>query len=207
MAKKPGLRAKYIKMAKRAGASAKTLFKKAWSLQRKAGKTTSSKVLKGARKTSIKKGVRTMSTKKGNPRRIGLLSQTTINALTTGTLIAVPALGGIWIINQIPWVKDQKAWIKAAIQAGFGITGLTLLKGAMAKKLSSGVIAGGMMQLVFPYLPGLKFGAGRRLTPAELASLQTGKGQRFGKTTSWPGQNRTGKPVDIISGRGRFANR
>lgn len=214
-----GLMKKYIDLAKKAGAS--NIFKKAWALQKKARAATKRKVtkLKGVKKTkkpTTKKGVQKMTAKKkggGNPkkkrprRRVGLISQTTINALMTGTLVAVPALGGVWIINQIPWVKDQRPWIKASIQAGLGITGLTLLRGAMMKKLSSGVIAGGMMQLVFPYIPGLKFGAGRRLTTSELAALQTGKGYRWSGAAKWPGNNSMGKPETVIAGRGRQSNR
>jgi hypothetical protein len=133
-----------------------------------------------------------------------MLSQGTINALMTGTLVAVPAIGGVWAVNQIPWVKDQKSWAKALVQGGIGIAGLTLMKSAMAKKLSSGIIAGGVMQLILPYVPNIKFGAGRRFTPAELASLQT-----MGRPVGIP-NNGMGKPVTVpgaMAGRGRASNR
>jgi len=209
---KPGLPKKYAKMGFKKGwrEFKKAMAKRAGKLKRRVSKgvkrkTKNNPTKKGVRKMATKKRRGGSTTRRRPRRRVGLLPQTTVNALITGLMIAAPAIGGVWAINQIPWVKDQKPWAKALVQAAMGALGLTFLRGSLAKKISSGVIAGGGMQLILPYVPGVKFGAGRRFTPSELAALQT-----MGKPRQIPGDNNVmGKPVYApgMAGRSRNSNR
>ena len=194
-----GLMKKYIKMARDAGASSKTLFKKAWILQKKKAKTASAikrkSTSKGVKKkhnpSTSKKGVRKVATKKkNNPsrrprRRIGFLSGRTVNALWKAAMIVFPALVGVWAVNQIPWVKEQRPWIKSLVQAAAGIMGLSFVKTTWAKMIASGVLTGGVLTLVMPYMPEpFRLTGGRGFTTDELTELQMGIPVQLGKKRS-----------------------
>ena len=150
------------------------------------------------KKSSPKKGVKKMAknkkkagSKSRKSRRVTLLGNRTMNALINGGVIGGAAVGSTWIINMIPMVKDQASWIKALVQAGIGIGGMTFSRQLMVKKLFSGFIAGGAISLILPYMPeGFQFG--RSFSNDELRQLQDG---RAGRPISM------GRPVSF-SGRG-----
>ena len=193
-----GLMKKYIKMARDAGASTKTLFKKAWILQKKKAKTASAikrkSTSKGVKKkhnpSTSKKGVRKVATKKkNNPRRprrrIAFLSGRTVNALWKAAMIVFPALVGVWAVNQIPWVKEQRPWIKSLVQAAAGILGLSFVRTTWGKMIASGVLTGGVLTLVMPYMPEqFRLTGGRGFTADELTELQMGIPVQLGKNRS-----------------------
>ena len=176
----------------------KKVAKKPATKKRKVSRTR--KVIK-----TIKKGVKKMAkrrrkkavAKSRRRRRVNVLGNRTMNALVNGGIIGGTAVGSTWLVNMIPMVREQASWIKALVQAGIGVGGMTFSKQLMVKKAFSGFIAGAAISLVLPYMPeGFRFGGnGRAFNPAELMELQTA------------GNNKAGRPVSLgrsvsFSGRG-----
>lgn len=193
MARK-GLPGKYIKQAAKSG-TPKTMMKRAWALYRKSkrssGSGTKKKTMSGTKKkaTTKKRGT-TMAkttTKKrvsktmGQPakrQKYSLMRNRTINALVNGAVIGLSALAGLFLVNKIPWIQDQKSWVKASIQGGIGALAVVILKTPMYKKSASGLIAGAAITLAMPWMPeGLQFApttaGAAQLTAQELRDLQT----------------------------------
>lgn len=191
------------KFIKKAGG----INKKAWRLF-KASKSKKRKVSKGVRRKTSRK-VATVAKKRrkvarrktsGSParrRRVTLMGNRTTNALINGAVIGGTAVGSTWAVNSVPLVKDQNAWMKALIQAGFGVVVMMMGRQLMVKKVGTGFISGAAISMILPYLPeGMKvFGAGRRLTAQEIAELQT-----MGKPYNI--QASMGKPHTIAGGGG-----
>jgi len=214
-----GLKKKYINMAKKAGGTAKTLFKRAWKLQKAKAKSPAALKRKKSKKKVAKKVTRKVSkkrtVKKTTTKRVttmakrkksaakapkrrskkGLISQRTQNILTNGLLVGGSAVGTTWAVNMIPMVKDQASWLRALIQAALGVTGLTFSRDKNMKTIFVGSIVGSAISLILPLLPADAkiFGGARRFSEDELLELQYGA--------------RTGKPMEIAGKPMKIAGR
>jgi hypothetical protein len=130
----------------------------------------------------------------GQARRFRLVTGKTMNALVDGAVVGGSAIGSTWVLNMIPWIKDQTSWMKALIQAGIGAVGVGMVRNPWGKKAMAGMIAGGAISLAMPFMPeGFKFSGGRAFSANELQELQT-----MGVPYSIPGAStRIGVPYSI----------
>ena len=139
-------------------------------------KRTLTKSVRGnimAKKRTYKKRKKSKSKRVGAPRAMRLISGKTVNAITDGVLVGGGAVGSTFALNMIPFVKEQNAWIKAAIQAGVGVLGMGMFKNAYVKKLMAGSVAGAAISMIIPLMPeSFKFAGGREFTEDELLELQ-----------------------------------
>lgn len=108
-------------------------------------------------------------------RRTGILSNRTANVLMNGAAVGTGAVGSTWLINMVPFVRDLSPWVKALIQAGGGVVGITMFRNVWGKKLASGAIVGSAISLLLPYMPeSFKFSGARQFSAAELDEVRTG---------------------------------
>lgn len=209
---RPGLPKKYAKYG----------FKKGWRLykaskrKRTSGtprkKTTTTTVRKTTMAKPKRKYTKRRTTKAvtRKPRRYGrrmpkLLSQQTINTIIDGLLIGGGAIGSTVAANTVPFLKDQRALIKSLGQAGIGAVSLGMFKDKYIKKLSMGMIVGGAISAILPFLPSdLKVFGGRPFNASELSSLRVGKPFSLGRPVSVPAPSMAGGKSSYRSrGKGR----
>lgn len=165
------------------GAAKKSTKKKKAAPKRKVKvtrKTITKSVRTGASTMARKKRKYTKRKKRtrrlGASRKMRLLSPKTFNAITDGFLVGGGAVGSTFALNMTPFVKDQKAWIKALIQAGVGVLGMGIFNNAYAKKLFAGSVAGAAISMIIPFMPdSFKFAGSdaRDFTEEELMELQS----------------------------------
>ena len=204
MARK-GLPAKYAKMG----------FKKGWAAYKKAKRMRgSSHARSGAaaktvtRKTTPNRRPRTMAgpARPAKRRKLTLMSNRHINALVKGGMTGASTVGSTWAINFVPWVKDQKTWVKSLIQAAIGLAIFTFgRRKPLVQLVGVGFMSGAAVTQILPLINQKVFG--RRFTPRELYELQTmGVPVQIGPGAT---SNRTmGVPVKIGNGnRNYFAER
>jgi len=206
---KPGLPKKYAKLG----------FKKGWIEYKKAKKARLSgspaKPKKpaakkpAAKKPAAKKVIikkQTSNKAKTMGKSVKLLDKKTVDALISAGAVGVSAVGSTFLINKIPFIRDQKSWIKALTQAGIMIAGIPFAAHPVVKQFLSGFGTGAAISLIIPFLPeGFRFGgstSGRRFNAQELAELQTiGKPikistiqkQKLGRAV------KVGRPVKVLS--------
>ena len=192
MARK-GLPGKYIRMAAKAGAKGKTLFKKAWSMYRSAkskGKKKSNPATynKGASKvatktkTIVKYRYRNKPKKHnpGNPRRqrVVWMRNKVINAGVNGLVIGGSTLASTALVNMLPLVSQWAAWQKALAQFSTGVLGYVFIPNIWMKKFFTGTIAGAGITWLLPWMreqfPEARF-FGNQLTPYQVSRLQMGQ--------------------------------
>lgn len=161
-----------------AGRKKKRRVKRKTAKKRTTAKKTVIKSIKiGGKTTMAKRKYRRR--KRRAPRRYGarrmrLITGKTTKAIMNGGVIGGTAVLSTFILNKVPWVKDQSGWIKAAVQAGAGVLLLGMAKNEWVKKFGAGAITGGAISLIVPFMPeGFKFAGGRKFTEEELLELQT----------------------------------
>lgn len=201
MARK-GLMGKYIRLASKAGAKGKTLFKKAWALQKRArGATKKSKPAtssKGANKVATKTKTKTVvkikyrnKPKKSNPgksrQRVQFFNMRNkaVNATVNTVVISGSTLASTALVNMTPRVKDLVSWQKALAQFGVGLVGFLFIPNVWAKKAMAGTMAGGGITWMLPWLkrqfPEAQFfgnNNNNQLTPYQISRLQMGRSAR-----------------------------
>lgn len=212
---KQGLMKKYIQMAKRAGATSKTLFKKAWALQKRKAKGPGRKSSRPNPHTATK-GVKKMATKiktktvikyrnKKNPakpkkrQRLTFMRNKLFNAGVNGAVIGGSAIASTALVNMVPVPKgwDVKNWQKALAQFAAGGLGWFFFRNLWAKKFFTGTMAGGAITWLLPWLKEQAIvpwmGNNRsKLTPYQISKLRMGDySARNGKYAG---------PVDVMSG-------
>lgn len=209
--KKYGISAKAWKEYRKGSLSGSSAVKKKKVIKRK---VTKKRLIKSVTTGAVQMAKRKRKyTKRRKTRRLGspgrsmrLIKGNTVNAIVDGFLVGGGAVGTTFAMNMIPFVKDQKAWIKALIQAGIGSVGIGLFKDKYVKKLMAGAVAGAAISLIIPFMPdSFKFSGGRDFTEAELEEIQS-----MGVPVSITDRSMSG-PVRIreisenaaISGRGR----
>ncbi len=219
MAKKPGLMKKYIAMAKRGAGTTKTLFKRAWALQKRKAKgpakkttikkttTTGGRPMAAKKKPATKTVVRyrTKPAPKAAPRKkqkISWMRNKYVNAGMNVTVTSMSAIAGTIAMNKTPKIMDLKNWQKGLIQGGAGIALSFLNKNLWWKKATLGVAGGGVITAVLPWLSEKGFtpwgGPGnQRLTPYQKARVANSNGN--GNSVR---NNRTGcaGPIDHMAG-------
>lgn len=220
MAKKPGLMKKYIQMAKRGGATAKTLFKKAWALQKRGAKGPAKK-----KSTPQKKGGSTVAAKKkpgqkivykyrnkpaakAAPKRktsqmVVFMRNKYVNAGANVIVTSGSAVAATIGVNKIPWIKDRKSWQKGAGQFVTGVVLSLFHKNLWWKKATLGAAGGGVITAILPWLSGFGFtpfsGPNRSLTPYQRSRLAAGANNGYTARTAGPVDHMTG-PVDRMAG-------
>lgn len=224
---KGGLKKKFIQMAKRGRGTAKTLFKRAWALQKRGAKGLSRK--KTASKPTTKKRGTTMAKKKTTGKnvviryrnraaakaapkkryKVSFLRNKVVNATVNGLVIGGSAIATTAVINMIPKVKDWKAWQKALLQGGAGLLGLLFVRNLWVKKVASGAIAGGGMTLTIPWLkerfpdvtlfgPVNRMNNGNGMTDYQRSRL--GQNSTRYSIRNYRPTNRTAGPVNAMQG-------
>lgn len=159
------------KATKKKATKKKTTKKKTAKKKTTTKKVTPKKSKKAApkKKTAKKKGkVKAMAKK-----TVQLLSPKVVNAMISGGSATTGLILGTGAVNYLPVIKDQKAWIKAVVQALLGIGGFVLVKGKYWKMGFVGTTIGSLYTAVAPYLPQQFKLAGRDFTNAELQELMT----------------------------------
>lgn len=217
MAKKPGLMKKYIQMAKRGGASAKTLFKKAWALQKRGAKGPAKK-----KSTPAKKGGHTVAAKKKTgqvivyrnrpaakaapkkktKQRVYLMRNKYINAGANVIVTTGSAVGSTILVNKIPWIKDRKPWQKGGGQALVFLLLSFAHKNLWWKKATLGASGGGAITALLPWITGQGWtpfsGPKKGMTPYQKARLNN---SAYSARSSYSGPvDRMGGPVDRMGG-------
>lgn len=217
---KQGLMKKYIHMAKKMPGTAKTLFKRAWALQKRKAKgpgkrststpRTAHKGVSKMAKTKTKTRTKTVIKYRnpGNPKkapkkqRISFMRNKLYNASINGAVIGGSAVGSTALINMIPvpaaW--EIKNWHKALAQFGVGLAGWFFIRNLWAKKFFTGTMAGGAITWMLPWLKEQKIvpwsGNGNsKLTPYQISKLRMGNnGNMRGPVDIMRG------PVDVMNG-------
>lgn len=158
------------KTAKKKTAKKKATKKKTTKKKATTKKVTKKKSNKSApkKKPAKKKGKGTMAKKS-----VSLLSPKMVNVIASSGSATTGLLVGTGAVNFLPYIKDQKAWIKALVQAITGLSGFALIKNKYWKMGFLGTTLGAAYTALAPYLPEQMKLAGRDFSQAEIQELMT----------------------------------
>lgn len=209
---KQGLMKKYIRMAQKAPGTAKTLFKRAWALQKRKAKgpgksststpRTAQKGVSKMAKTRTKTKTVIKYRNPGNPKkkapkrqRITFMRNKIFNAGMNGAVIGGSAVASTALINLVPLPKEWeiKNWHKALAQFAVGGLGWFFFRNLWAKKFFTGTMAGGAITWMLPWLKEQRivpWSGNGKLTPYQVSKLRMGNDYK----TNMKG------PVDVMHG-------
>jgi hypothetical protein len=114
-------------------------------------------------------------------KKVSLLGGGIAGKIMDSGLMAIGVIAGTAAGANLPWIKDQKAYIKGLILAAAGLMAMQFIRQPIAKKAAAGIIASGALALASPAFINISPGesipsfatSGRRFSRDELAALQS----------------------------------